>query len=73
MGLCYLPQESSIFRKLNVEENIRAVVELHVDDNLKIENKVEELLELLSITHIKIPQLLHYPGEKEEELKLPEH
>jgi len=53
VGLCYLPQESSIFRKLNVEENIRAIVELHLDDNSRIENRVEELLELLSITHIK--------------------
>ena len=31
MGLSYLPQEASIFRKLNVEENIRAVLELQVD------------------------------------------
>ena len=48
-----MPQETSIFRGLNVEENIRAIVELHLDDNTRIENKVEELLELLSITHIK--------------------
>lgn len=33
MGLSYLPQEASIFRKLNVEENIRAVLELQVDGN----------------------------------------
>jgi len=31
LGLSYLPQEASIFRKLNVEENIRAVLELQVD------------------------------------------
>ena len=30
LGLSYLPQEPSIFRKLNVEENIRAVLELQV-------------------------------------------
>jgi lipopolysaccharide export system ATP-binding protein len=28
LGLSYLPQEASVFRKLNVEENIRAVLEL---------------------------------------------
>ena len=33
LGLSYLPQEASIFRKLNVEENIRAVLELQVDAN----------------------------------------
>ena len=33
LGLSYLPQEASIFRKLNVEENIRAVLELQLDPN----------------------------------------
>ncbi len=33
LGLSYLPQEASIFRKLNVEENIRAVLELQVGDD----------------------------------------
>ncbi len=32
LGLSYLPQEASIFRKLTVEENVRAVLELQVDD-----------------------------------------
>ena len=31
MGLSYLPQEASVFRKLTVEENVRAVLELQVD------------------------------------------
>jgi lipopolysaccharide export system ATP-binding protein len=31
MGLSYLPQETSIFRKLNVEDNVRAVLELQTD------------------------------------------
>ena len=53
VGLCYLPQESSIFRKLNVEENIRSIVEMHIHDDSKIGYRVDELLELLSITHIK--------------------
>jgi lipopolysaccharide export system ATP-binding protein len=33
LGLSYLPQEASIFRRLTVEENIRAVLELQQDDN----------------------------------------
>src|SRR4029434_10242903 len=32
LGLSYLPQEASVFRKLTVEENIRAVLELQLDD-----------------------------------------
>ncbi|WP_418321275.1 LPS export ABC transporter ATP-binding protein [Piscinibacter sakaiensis] len=35
LGLSYLPQEASIFRRLTVEENIRAVLELQTDDNGK--------------------------------------
>jgi lipopolysaccharide export system ATP-binding protein len=47
MGLSYLPQEASIFRKLNVEENIRAVLELQLGANGKALRPVviDELLE----------------------------
>ncbi len=49
MGLSYLPQEASIFRKLTVAENIRAVLELQVGDNGKPlpEARIQELLEQL--------------------------
>src|SRR5699024_5819362 len=33
MGLSYLPQDASVFRRLNVESNIRAVLELQIDEN----------------------------------------
>src|SRR5690606_40618186 len=33
LGLSYLPQDASVFRRLTVEENIRAVLELQLDDN----------------------------------------
>src|SRR3546814_20048223 len=35
LGLSYLPQDASVFRRLTVEENIRAVLELQLDDNGK--------------------------------------
>ena len=70
VGLCYLPQESSIFRKLNVEENIRAVVELHINDDSRIENKVEELLELLSITHIKSSTAITLSGGERRRVEI---
>ena len=59
MGLSYLPQEASIFRKLNVEENIRAVLELQIDANGKpfstarIEALLESLLNDLSIEKLR--------------------
>jgi lipopolysaccharide export system ATP-binding protein len=59
LGLSYLPQEPSIFRKLNVEENIRAVLELQVDAEGKplkkaaIEETLESLLKDLSIEKLR--------------------
>ena len=46
LGLSYLPQEASIFRKLTVEENIRAVLELQIDEHGKAlkPSLIEELL-----------------------------
>lgn len=54
MGISYLPQESSIFRKLSVADNIMAVLELR-DDLSKPERqaKLEQLLEEFRITHIR--------------------
>jgi lipopolysaccharide export system ATP-binding protein len=43
-GLSYLPQEASVFRKLNVEENIRAVLELLNLPEAEIDDRLEGLL-----------------------------
>jgi lipopolysaccharide export system ATP-binding protein len=53
LGLAYLPQEASIFRKLTVAENIRAVLELQDLEDKDIENRLEELLEELHIGHLR--------------------
>ena len=53
MGLAYLPQEPSIFRKLNVSENIMAILELQEMAEEEREDKLQELLEDLHITHIR--------------------
>ncbi len=54
MGISYLPQEASIFRKLTVAQNIMAILELRTDLN-KSERKqnLEQLLEEFRITHIR--------------------
>ena len=54
MGISYLPQEASIFRKLSVADNIMAILELRKDLN-KTERKIklENLLEEFRITHIR--------------------
>lgn len=54
LGLGYLPQEASIFRKLTVEQNISAILELHMDlDRASRESELEELLEDLHIAPVR--------------------
>lgn len=53
LGLSYLPQENSVFRKLSVEDNIRAVLELQNLDEVDLDTRLSELLEELHIDHIR--------------------
>jgi lipopolysaccharide export system ATP-binding protein len=53
MGIGYLPQEASIFRGMNVEQNIRAVLELIEPVREKRENMLEGLLAEFSISHLR--------------------
>jgi lipopolysaccharide export system ATP-binding protein len=59
MGLSYLPQDASVFRRLTVEENIRAVLELQIDDSgqpissAQIGDNLESLIDELQIGHIR--------------------
>jgi lipopolysaccharide export system ATP-binding protein len=52
-GLSYLPQEASIFRRLSVGDNVRAVLELHEADASTIELKLDDLLRELHIAHLR--------------------
>ncbi len=52
-GLSYLPQEASIFRKLNVEENIRAVLELRDLPAAEQDAQLETLLSELHVDHVR--------------------
>ncbi len=53
LGLGYLPQEASIFRRLSVTQNIQAVLELQGYAGNEVEARLEALLEDLHITHIR--------------------
>ena len=53
LGIGYLPQESSIFRGLTVEGNIRAILELNESDREVREERLEQLLDEFSIKHIR--------------------
>jgi len=71
LGLSYLPQEASIFRKLSVEDNVRAVLELQRDDDGKpltrdeIERRLLALLQELRVDHLReSPALALSGGER---------
>lgn len=53
MGLSYLPQEPSIFRKMSVAENIMAILELQKLTQAQMEDRLEALLQELHIMHIR--------------------
>ena len=53
MGLAYLPQEPSIFRKMTVEENILSILELQKFSPEQMKLQLEQLLQELHITHIR--------------------
>ena len=53
LGVSYLPQEASVFRKLTVSENIKAVLELQVLPVEDLDARTEELLEELHIGHLR--------------------
>jgi lipopolysaccharide export system ATP-binding protein len=59
MGLSYLPQEASVFRKLTVEENVLAVLELQVDDagkalsRAEMTRRLDALLDELQVAHLR--------------------
>ncbi|MDY0056433.1 MAG: LPS export ABC transporter ATP-binding protein [Methyloversatilis sp.] len=52
-GLSYLPQENSVFRKLDVEENILSILELNEKDPARRAARLDELLEELGIGHLR--------------------
>ncbi len=76
MGLSYLPQEASIFRKLNVEENVRAVLELQRDEAGKplkpaaLEQRLTALLEDLRVEHLRASPAMALSGGERRRVEI---
>ena len=76
LGLGYLPQEMSIFRKLNVEDNVRAVLELQRDDDGKpiqsqdIETRLTGLLDDLRVEHLRMSPALALSGGERRRVEI---
>jgi len=70
LGLSYLPQETSVFRKLTVQENVRAVLELQNLEKTEIEERMENLLRDLHITHLRNNPALSLSGGERRRVEI---
>lgn len=71
LGMGYLPQEESIFRKLSVEDNLMAILETRTDLTRKEQKaKAEELMERFNITRLRKSQAIQLSGGEKRRLTI---
>ena len=70
LGVSYLPQEASIFRKLTVAENIQAVLELQRLSKKDIQDKLDQLLGDLHIAHLRDSQAMALSGGERRRVEI---
>ncbi|MEQ1880265.1 MAG: LPS export ABC transporter ATP-binding protein [Burkholderiales bacterium] len=70
LGLSYLPQEASIFRKLTVAENICAVLELRGLGRDEIESRLDALLQELHIAHLRNSPAISLSGGERRRVEI---
>jgi lipopolysaccharide export system ATP-binding protein len=70
MGMGYLPQEESIFRKLSVEDNLMAILETQPLNKKQRKNRCEELLNQFGITHVAKQLALTLSGGEKRRLTI---
>ena len=70
LGIGYLPQESSIFRGLNVEDNIRAVLELRYSSKARRDSVLRELLDEFSISHLRYSPAVALSGGERRRVEI---
>jgi len=70
LGISYLPQENSVFRRLTVEENVQAILELQGIASEQIEARLVELLKDLNIGHLRKHAALSLSGGERRRLEI---
>ncbi len=70
LGLSYLPQEMSVFRRLTVQENVQAVLEMQELSETEIEDRLENLLRELNITHLRNNPALSLSGGERRRVEI---
>ena len=69
-GLSYLPQEPSIFRGMNVEDNLMSIIEIIEKDKLKHKIILENLLNEFEINHVRKSQAIVLSGGERRRLEI---
>ena len=70
LGLSYLPQEASIFRKLTVAQNIRAILELKNYSEIEIDSHLEDLLADLHVAHLRDAPAMSLSGGERRRVEI---
>ena len=70
MGISYLPQENSVFRRLTVEENVQAILELQGLQPGEIEERLAQLLKDLNIAHLRKHAAISLSGGERRRLEI---
>jgi lipopolysaccharide export system ATP-binding protein len=70
LGISYLPQENSVFRRLTVEENVRAILELQEVSPAQIEARLQDLLQDLSIAPLRAHPAVSLSGGERRRLEI---
>jgi lipopolysaccharide export system ATP-binding protein len=70
LGISYLPQEPSIFRKLNVSQNILSIIELNEKSKNKQQEKLDSLLNELNIDHIRQNSAISLSGGERRRVEI---
>lgn len=70
MGISYLPQEPSIFRGMNVEDNLMSIIEIIEKDKTKHQNILENLLNEFDIQHVKKSKSIVLSGGERRRLEI---
>jgi lipopolysaccharide export system ATP-binding protein len=70
LGISYLPQENSVFRRLTVEENVQAILELQGLASDEIESRLAELLKDLNIAHLRHHSAISLSGGERRRLEI---
>lgn len=70
LGVSYLPQEASVFRKLTVSENIKAVLELRKLSADEVEARTADLLEELHISHLRLSPATSLSGGERRRVEI---